>query len=98
MVNNVDAIDQMRPKMLVASVVFSMAEYIFILLLIWNMITGLVIRPVIRILKIVGFVLIVLSIISSSTFRNVIESSTITSSLPDEFSYFFFRFLMSLVM
>ena len=86
-VENVDAVDQLKPKVLVASVVFSMAEYIFLFCSLWNLLTGLVIKPVIRILKIVAFVVVVLSIVSSGAFRDIAHTVGITSSLPDHYSY-----------
>ena len=86
-VDNVDAVDQLKPKILVASVVFSMAEYILLVCSLWNLVTGVVIKPVVKIFKIAALLIVLLSVLSSSVVHDVASSLGVTSLLPYHHSY-----------
>jgi hypothetical protein len=86
-VDNVDAIDQLKPKILVASVIFSMAEYILFACSLWNLVTGVVIKPVVKILKIAALLIILLSVLSSSVVHDITSTLGVASLLPYHDSY-----------
>lgn len=86
-VDNVDAIDQLKPKILVASVIFSMAEYILFACSLWNLVTGVVIKPVVKILKIATLLIILLSVLSSSVVHDITSTLGVASLLPYHDSY-----------
>jgi len=85
-VKNVDSAE-MKPKILVASIVLSIAEYILILSIMFNLLTGLVFKPVIRILKIAGVLTLLISVLSSSSFRGVVKTYGLVEYVPDYYSF-----------